>query len=117
MYEVIEHGFETVLRYGILLMECIGVAVILVSAARAVVKLFNRKSEHISLELACKLALALEFLLCGEIMHTVVVRDIEELIVVGAIVLMRIALTVLIHWEAKNEQSEITEKKGRGHDY
>ena len=117
MFEWIEHAFETVVRYGILLMECVGVALILYSAARAVVKLFNRKREHLSLELARSLALALEFLLCGEIMKTVVVRDTDELIVVGAIVLMRIALTVLIHWEAKNEKSELTEAETGGHDY
>ena len=117
MFEWIEHAFETVLRYGILLMECVGVALILVSAARAVVKLFNRKREHLSLELARSLALALEFLLCGEIMHTVVVRDIEELIVIGAIVLLRIVLTVLIHWEAKKEKSELAESGNGGHDY
>ena len=117
MYEWIEHAFEIIVRYGIVLMEFIGVALILVSAARAVIKLFNRRREHLSLELARSLALALEFLLCGEIMHTVVVRDIEELIVIGAIVLMRIVLTVLIHWEAKNEKSELAESENGGHDY
>lgn len=117
MFEVLEGVFETIVRYGILAIEFIGVALILFSAGRAVVKLFNRKSEHLSLELARSLALALEFLLCGEIMHTVVVREILELILVGAIVLMRIALTVLIHWEAKNEKDELDEKQTGGHDY
>ena len=31
--------------------------------------------------------------------------------------LLPIALTVLIHWEAKNEKSELTEAETGGHDY
>ena len=117
VYKVIASVFATLVEYGILLMELIGVALILYAAGRCLVKLFDGKSQHLSLELARGLGLALEFLLCGEIMHTIVVDDTGELIIVGAIVLMRIAMTVLIHWETKNEKEESTEQKGGGHDY
>ena len=51
--------------------------------------------------------MALEFKLGGEILRTVVVRDMAEIMQVGAIILLRAALTFLIHWEIKNEAAEI----------
>lgn len=115
MYKVIERIFEVLVRYGIIVMECIGVGVILYSGLRACILLLRRKRVDLSLNLAEGIALGLEFLLCGEIMHTVVVREAEELILVGAIVLMRIALTVLIHWEASHEKKAGKESGGNEH--
>ena len=104
-----------IVRYGIMLMEIVGVIVLLYSAACALIRLLRKeKDNNVSLKLAKGIALALEFLLCGEIMHTLVVRDMQELILVGAIVLMRIALTLLIHWEASHEK---TEKHDGGHEH
>ncbi|HIY52424.1 MAG TPA: DUF1622 domain-containing protein, partial [Candidatus Agathobaculum merdavium] len=39
-----------------------------------------------------------------EILRTVIVREYREIGIVGAIILLRAALTVLIHWEIKNEE-------------
>ena len=114
MFEAIEKFFHVIVRYGIMLMEIIGVIVLLYSAACALIRLLRKEKENVSLRLAKGIALALEFLLCGEIMHTLVVRDMQELILVGAIVLMRIARTLLIHWEAGHEKAE---KHDGGHEY
>ena len=48
--------------------------------------------------------MALEFKLGGEILRTVVARDMSDIIQVGAIIILRAALTLLIHWEIKNEE-------------
>lgn len=53
--------------------------------------------------------MALEFKLGGEILRTVVVRDLKEIALVGAIILLRAALTFLIHWEIKNEEAALPE--------
>ena len=50
--------------------------------------------------------MGLEFKLGSEILRTVVVRDLSEIAIVGAIILLRAALTFLIHWENKNEEEE-----------
>lgn len=52
-----------------------------------------------------EIALALEFKLGGEVLRTVIVREQAELIILGAIILLRGALTFLIHWEIKVEES------------
>ena len=54
--------------------------------------------------------MGLEFKLGGEILRTVVVRDLSEIALVGSIILLRAALTFLIHWEIKNEESEHLER-------
>ncbi|MDD5935309.1 MAG: DUF1622 domain-containing protein, partial [Clostridiales bacterium] len=36
--------------------------------------------------------------------RTVIVREYQEILTVGGIILLRAALTFLIHWEIKNEE-------------
>ena len=48
--------------------------------------------------------MGLEFKLGSEILRTVVVRELREILLVGAIILLRAALTFLIHWEITNEE-------------
>jgi len=63
------------------------------------------------LELAQGIALSLEFKMGSEVLRTVVVRDWEELGILGAVILLRGLLTFLIHWEIKNEKQELKEHK------
>ena len=55
------------------------------------------------LDLAEGIALALEFKIGGELLRTVVVRQLSELLILGAVILLRAALTFLIHWEINIE--------------
>jgi len=88
------------------------VAVLVVSGVQGVVHYIKRDPET-RLKLAQGLAMALEFKLGGEILRTVVVRELLEIAVVGAIILLRAALTFLIHWEIKNEEASLP-KTGHG---
>ena len=45
----------------------------------------------------------LEFKLGSEILRTVVVREFNEIFIVAGIIALRAVLTLLIHWEIKNE--------------
>ncbi len=63
-----------------------------------------RKNPQIRLNLAIGMALGLEFKLGSEILRTVVVREWEELGVVAGIIVLRAALTFLIHWEIRQEE-------------
>lgn len=105
---VLEGGFNIVVQCGILFLECVGVAVLLVSAVRSVLGCL-RRDPHVRLVLAQGIALALEFKLGGEVLRTVIVREPSELITLGAIILLRGALTFLIHWEIKTEESKIND--------
>ena len=105
-YEILEIGFEWLISYAILLIEFISVAVLLVSILRGVVGLF-RKKRHVRLELAEGIALSLEFKMGGELLRTVSVREWNELLILGAIILLRAALTFLIHWEIGLETKKV----------
>ena len=114
MYEWIESTFHIVVRYCIFLLELTGTVIIMRGAILAVIDLLRGRRESVRLRLAENIALALEFKLGGEILHTVVLRETSELILIGAIVLMRIAMTVLIHWEINIEKAEDHEKRKEG---
>ena len=65
---------------------------------------YFQKNEHLRLDLAEGIALALEFKLGGEVLRTVIVREWTELLILGAIIALRGALTLLIHWEISVEE-------------
>ena len=99
---------ETVMHFlvevSIIIMELIGVGVLLSSAVRSVVR-YVKKDPEVRLVLAQGIALALEFKLGGEVLRTVIVRQWSELLILGAVILLRAALTFLIHWEIRNEEN------------
>ena len=59
------------------------------------------------------LTIALEVILAAEILKTLVVRDLIQVMELGALVFIRILITVLIHWELSNKERhmEITEEE------
>lgn len=89
-----------------LMFEWIGVIVLTAAGAVGVYN-YVRRDPETRLKLAQGLAMSLEFKLGGEILRTVLVRDLSEIAVVGAIILLRAALTFLIHWEIKNEEKSM----------
>ncbi|MBQ7215318.1 MAG: DUF1622 domain-containing protein [Synergistaceae bacterium] len=106
MIETIEEIFQIVVQCGILLMECVGVTILLVTTAKSI-WLCLKRDPHVRLTLAKGIALALEFKLGGEVLRTVVVREWSELAILGAIIVLRGALTFLIHWEIKTEEASL----------
>ena len=104
------HNSLAVLTDGaILLFEYTGVGVIIVSGLLGIVGCL-RRDPMTRLRLAKGMALGLEFKLGSEILRTVVVREFTEILLVGAIILLRAALTLLIHWEIRNEEQATGEK-------
>ena len=93
------------IRIAIIICDIIGVLVLLTSVVKSVYHYFHR-DRHVKTMLAQGIALALEFKLAGEVLRTVTVRELSELIVLGAIVLLRGAITILIHWEIRAERRE-----------
>ncbi len=105
MFEILDNAFHLIIRLGCMLLEGIGIVLILYTAVRSLIGLI-RGRKAVSLQLARGIALALEFLLGGEVLHTIQAEDIQQLLAVGIIVVLRVALTVLIHWEIKIEKAE-----------
>lgn len=90
------------------LMEVFGIAVLVYTAVKCFYG-WVKKREGIRMDLAQGIALALEFKMGGEVLRTVVVREWGELGILGAIIILRAALTFLIHWEIKNEERAMAE--------
>ncbi len=107
-------NFENVIGYIALIIafviEIMGVVIITIGAVKAFINYFRDsilKTDHsIKIELGNALALALEFKMGAEILKTVVVREMTELIILGVVIVLRAILAVLIHWEIKNEKRE-----------
>ena len=114
--ETIYQQAETILRYIVefstLLLELFGICILVYTAIKSFIY-WLKKDDSIRLILAQGIALALEFKLGGEVLRTVVVREWTELGILGAIILLRAALTFLIHWEIKNEKKELEEPKNK----
>ena len=102
MPEVFEPLFYTIITLIVHLLEIMGVIVILFGAVRDFIWYFTGRAVNIRLDLARSLALGLEFKLGGEILRTVIARDLREIAAVGAIILLRGALSFLIHWEIRH---------------
>lgn len=109
-YQSVVFVFENIIKYSTLLLECVGVAVLLFTAVKAIVNLFRRKG-NVRLTLAEGIALSLEFKLGGELLRTVMVESWEELLTIGGIILLRAAMTFLIQWEIKIEKRDEEHKK------
>lgn len=109
MYHKILTVFDSLVEYAVLLIELVGVAIILFAATRAVIDLF-KKNPRVRLELAEGIALALEFKLGAELLRTLTVREWEELLILGAVILLRAAMTFLIQWEIRIEKKSEQEK-------
>ena len=102
-YEILSKYFDLIVEYLILLVEFVGIVILVHAIVSAIIGLFKRHP-HVRLKLAEGIALSLEFKMGGELLRTVIVREWNELLILGAIILLRAALTFLIQWEIKLER-------------
>ena len=103
LYSAIHSVFEVFVQYCILGVELIGIVVLIGSVIRAVIGLI-KNGKHLRLQLAEGIAFALELKLAGELLRTLIVREWSELLQLGAIILLRATLSLLIHWEISAEK-------------
>ncbi len=96
---------ESIINIAILLFEFTGVIIIILSGIKGIYE-YITKSPYTGLNLAKAMALGLEFKLGSEILRTVIIREFSEILIVGAIIALRAAITFLIHWEIKNAQKK-----------
>lgn len=88
-------------------LEIMGIIVLLTGAFTAFYHYVKSKLIKdfypVKYQFASSMAMALEFKLAAEILKTVIVRNIDELIVLGAIFLLRVLMTLVIEHELKQE--------------
>ncbi|MBQ9989982.1 MAG: DUF1622 domain-containing protein [Lachnospiraceae bacterium] len=104
-----DSGLTYIVEFCTILLELFGIFVLVVSAVKCFIQ-WIRKDSRLRLNLAEGIALSLEFKMGSEVLRTVIVRDWEELGILGAVILLRGLLTFLIHWEIKNEHRSLEVK-------
>lgn len=82
-------------------LEAVALAIIVFSAFRSILNLFQ-KDKNTKKPLLRGLSIALTFKLAAEIIRTITVRSLDEIIQIGALILVKAAITFLIHWEWKS---------------
>lgn len=116
MEEILHHLLHEIVTYAALGFEWIGVIILAISGIRGVIELF-KKNPDIDLHLSQGMAVALQFMLCAEIVKLITIGDLTDIILVLGIVVLHIAITVLVAFELKykkherHERHEYREKK------
>ena len=105
LIDILEVFRDHLIEFSILIFEFIGVGIIIVSGIHGFY-LYLKKSPDTKLALAKGLAMGLEFKLGSEILRTVILRSWQEIGIVAGIIVLRAALTFLIHWEIRQEMKE-----------
>ena len=109
MSHFLENLIATILPPIISVCELIGIFVVTVSAAVAfwayLKGLITRKRTNFKFELAQGLASGLEFKMAAEILKTVLIHNLDELVILGAVILLRALMSLLIHLEMKRQHT------------
>ncbi|WP_294189687.1 DUF1622 domain-containing protein [uncultured Clostridium sp.] len=104
---MIEHIVEVIASITIHILELMGIVIIIIGAIKAfytfILNMITKRNIPVKVELAKSLTLALEFKLGAEILKTVIVRSLDEMYILAAIIVLRAILAFVIHWELKSE--------------
>lgn len=122
-FDAIVNNYQSILHFlaeiTVLTLEVVGIFIIIVGSFRALVQLLIRlrtkQPINVMIELGRALALGLEFKMGAEIVNTVIVRDIKELLILAIVIALRAVLAILIHWEIKSERRDEQEKEAVKH--
>ena len=97
---------EFILRGGevaVLFFELLALIMIIYAGCKGAISLF-KKDDNVALDLLKGFLTGLSFLLGAEILKTTALEEVSELMMVGGVIVMRVALSNLIPWEMKQEQ-------------
>ena len=104
LHDVIELVLPTIISA----CELIGIFVVTVAAGHAFLEylkgLVIHKKTNFKLELANGLASGLEFKMAAEILKTVLVHTLDELLILGIVIVLRALLSFMIHFEMRPEE-------------
>ncbi len=94
---------ETVIPILMEVLEVIAVIVLVIGTVKSVIifiqNYFTDKEDRIIREMASSMSLALEFILAAEILQTLIVDDRNQLITMSVLLILRIIISFVLHWE------------------
>ena len=102
---------EYTLPYVISFLEIIAIFIVLFSALNAFLQYvrsaFVKNKPDVKSGLANGLAFGLEFAMSAEILKTILVQSWDDILMLGAIIVLRIALSLLIHFENRPHNTAV----------
>ncbi|MDU4889827.1 MAG: DUF1622 domain-containing protein [Clostridium sp.] len=102
--------FNTTLPILIKIFELMGIIILVIGVFSAFYKyikdLKSKEKTSIKYDLANSLVTALDFKLAAEILKTVIIQSMSELVLVGTIFILRVVMTFVLEREIKIEESE-----------
>lgn len=111
---MLEELLNSALPVIIHILEIMGAIILTIGAFQAFYDYIKNKfgnSEYtIKYQFANSMVTALEFKLAAEILKTVLVRTIDELIILGSIFLLRVLMTFVLEREMKMEENKKNNK-------
>jgi len=101
---------EIILPYIISVLELMGIFIVTWSGIKAftryICSTFFKKSYDFQYSFAKGLSTALEFKMAAEILKTVLVRELKELVILGAIIILRALVTILLKYEIRSSKKD-----------
>ena len=98
------------ITYIVFILEAMGIFIVLWTSIKAfweyIQNTFMKRHIRIQTHLAKGLATGLEFKLGAEILKTIVVQDLDELLMLGAVFALRALMSILIHFELKHTDAD-----------
>ncbi len=108
---ILHYTIELILPYIIGVLELMGIFIVTWSGLKAfwryIRNTFWRKNHDLQYSFAKGLSTALEFKMAAEILKTVLVREMSELVILGAIIILRALVTILLKFEIRAGKNSI----------
>ncbi len=105
---MLHHFIETIVPSISAACELIGIFIVVITVISAfynyMKSLIRRTPSNAKFQLANGLATSLSFKMAAELLKTVIVSDISELILLGAIIILRAMMAVMLHFEMKHSR-------------
>lgn len=111
----LEKVIEVALEIVVPVLELAGLFIVAEAAVASFIRyiyaLVARKKIHVKGRLAAGLLLGLEFMMTAEILKTLVVRELNDILILGGVVILRGILAFELKQEEKEEKEEDREEK------
>ena len=101
--EILEFILDNIVELAMIFFELIGVGIVVWSGIISFWKYIHREGDA-AIRLAKGMAIGLQFMMGGEILRTVIVREWQGIAIVGGIMLLRAVLSFILHWEMHQEE-------------
>lgn len=111
---MLESIIDAFLPLIINILEFMGILIVTIGAFRAfyhyIKTMLFKDHFPVKHQFANSMATGLEFKLAAEILKTVLIQSLSELVILGSIFLLRVLMTIVIEWEIKEDAKNTTIK-------